>query len=160
MDFNVVAPWEILFINQSNMLSSQQTLNSSKIKTIKSSSTNFIASFFNIGNVNILTEGDQWALGVMDMYYVDNPSETVKNMKSLVNETLIIVKNEYLLKILKHLNIKDVEYDYPENIDKLKAFLKKNDADIKSDYERADIIQKENIEDIYKNILTMKWTAI
>lgn len=49
----------MFFINQSGVLSNTQTLESDKIKTIKSTFPSPIAGLFNYGNIDILTEGDQ-----------------------------------------------------------------------------------------------------
>lgn len=59
MDFNIVVQGKIFFVNQSGLLSDTQTLESDKIKTIKSKFPNKLAGFFNYGDIDILTEGDQ-----------------------------------------------------------------------------------------------------
>jgi hypothetical protein len=56
MDYNIVVPGKIFFVNQSGVLSSVQSLESDKIKTVRSAFPSKIASFFNYGNVEILTE--------------------------------------------------------------------------------------------------------
>lgn len=56
MDYNIVVPGKIYFVNQSGVLSSIQTIESDKIKTVKSSFPSKIASFFDYGTVDILTE--------------------------------------------------------------------------------------------------------
>lgn len=47
MDFNIIVHGKIFFVNQSGLLSDIQTIESDKIKTIKSNFPNKIASFFN-----------------------------------------------------------------------------------------------------------------
>ena len=56
MDYNVVVPGKMYFVNQSGILSTIQTIESDKIKTVQSSFPSKIASFFNYGTINILTE--------------------------------------------------------------------------------------------------------
>jgi hypothetical protein len=56
MDYNVIVPGKIYFVNQSGVLSSIQTIESDKIKTVRSSFPSKIASFFNYGTVDVLTE--------------------------------------------------------------------------------------------------------
>lgn len=48
MDFNVIVPGEILFVNQSGMTNAVQSLDSDKIKTIKKSTAGMFAQFFNL----------------------------------------------------------------------------------------------------------------
>lgn len=86
MDYNIIVPGKVYFINQSGVLSSIQTIESDKIKTVRSSFPSKIASFFNYGTVDILTEGDTQAMmGTMTMYYVANPDEVVSNIQSLLD---------------------------------------------------------------------------
>ena len=87
MDYNVVVPGKVFFVNQSGILSSVQTIESDKIKTVRSSFPSKIASFFNYGTVDVLTEGDTQAMmGTMSMYYVTNPDGVVANIQSLLDE--------------------------------------------------------------------------
>lgn len=87
MDYNVIVPGKIYFVNQSGVLSSIQTIESDKIKTVRSSFPSKIASFFNYGTVDVLTEGDTQAMmGTMSMYYVTDPDEVVAGIQSLLDE--------------------------------------------------------------------------
>lgn len=87
MDYNVVVPGKIFFVNQSGVLSSVQSLESDKIKTVRSAFPSKIASFFNYGNVEILTEWDNQAMmGTMSMYYVTDPDGIVTDIQSLLKE--------------------------------------------------------------------------
>jgi hypothetical protein len=87
MDYNVVVPGKIFFVNQSGVLSAVQTIESDKIKTVQSSFPSKIASFFNFGTINVLTEGDTQAMmGTMSMYYVTNPDGVVASIQSLLDE--------------------------------------------------------------------------
>lgn len=87
MDYNIIVPGKIFFVNQSGVLSAVQTIESDKIKTVQSSFPSKIASFFNFGTINVLTEGDTQAMmGTMSMYYVTNPDGVVANIQSLLDE--------------------------------------------------------------------------
>lgn len=86
MDYNIIVPGKIYFTNQSGVLSSMQTIESDKIKTVRSSFPSKIASFFNYGTVDILTEGDTQAMmGTMSMYYVTNPDDVVSGIQLLLD---------------------------------------------------------------------------
>lgn len=86
MDYNIIVPGKVFFVNQSGVLSSIQTIESDKIKTVRSSFPNKIASFFDYGTVDILTEWDSQAmLGTMSMYYVTDPDEVVASIQSLLD---------------------------------------------------------------------------
>ena len=56
MDFNIIVPGKIFFVNQTGVLSSVQSIESGKIKTVRSYFPSKIASFFNYGTIDILTE--------------------------------------------------------------------------------------------------------
>ncbi len=85
MDYNVIIPGKIYFVNQSWVLSSVQTIEWDKIKTIRSLFPSKLASFFDYGTVDILTEGDSQALfGTMTMYYVADPDTIVAKIQSLL----------------------------------------------------------------------------
>lgn len=87
MDYNIVVPGKIFFVNQTGVLSAVQTIESDKIKTVRSSFPSKIASFFNYGTVDVLTEGDNQAMmGTMSMYYVTDPDGVVANIQSLLDE--------------------------------------------------------------------------
>lgn len=86
MDFNVVVQGKIFFINQRWLLSDTQTIESDKIKTIKSSFPNKLASFFNFGNIDILTEGDSGMMGSIGMFFVRNPVQVVNSIQILLGE--------------------------------------------------------------------------
>lgn len=86
MDYNIVVPGKIYFVNQSGVLSAIQTIESDKIKTVKSSFPSKIASFFNYGTVDVLTEWDsEVMLGTMSMYFVTDPDGIVTNIQSLLD---------------------------------------------------------------------------
>ena len=87
MDYSIVVPGKIFFVNQSGVLSSVQSIESSKIKTVRSTFPSKIASFFNYGTIDVLTEGDtQMMMGTMSMFYVTDPDGVVANIQTLLKE--------------------------------------------------------------------------
>lgn len=88
MDYNVFVPWKIFFINQSGLLSIVQSIEWDKIKTVQSVFPSKIASFFNYGTVNILTEWDTAMIGTMSMFYVTNPDKAVAHIQSLIDDSV------------------------------------------------------------------------
>ena len=67
-----------------------QTIESDKIKTVKSSFPSKIASFFGYGTVDVLTEGDtEVILGTMSMYFVSDPDRIVTNIQSLLDTPIV-----------------------------------------------------------------------
>ena len=57
MDYNIVVPGKIIFVNQSGMLSSSQAVEGEKVKTVTAKYPSFISSFFQYGTIEIMTEG-------------------------------------------------------------------------------------------------------
>lgn len=116
MDYNVIVPGKIYFVNQSGVLSSIQTIESDKIKTVRSSFPSKIASFFNYGTVDVLTEWDTQAMmGTMSMYYVTNPDEIVSGIQSLLdaNDTkwVEIVPPKTIIEPTIQIGTKEHSYD-------------------------------------------------
>lgn len=93
MDFNIVVQGKIFFVNQTGVLSNTQTIESDKIKTIRSNFPNKLASFFNFGTIDILTEGDTGSLGALSMYFVTNPVKVVSSIQMLLGEVRSIPPN-------------------------------------------------------------------
>lgn len=88
MDYNVIIPGKIMFVNQSGMLSSVNTMEGEKIKTINAKYSGWLGSFFNFGTIEIMTEGDSHTmLGSMPMYYVTAPNETGRQIQSMIDHT-------------------------------------------------------------------------
>lgn len=86
MDYNIVVPGKIIFVNQSGMLSSSQAVEGEKVKTVTSKYPSWIASFFQYGTIEIMTEwGDlnQW---VTSMYYVPQPTETARLIQTMLSK--------------------------------------------------------------------------
>lgn len=86
MDFNIIVQGKIFFVNQTGLLSDTQTIESDKIKTVKSSFPGKWASFFNYGDIDILTEWDSSMIGAMKMNYVTSPTNVVNSIQMLLGE--------------------------------------------------------------------------
>lgn len=84
MDFNIVVPGRLFTINQTGILSNTQTLDGDKVKTVRATFPNKIASFFNYGNIDILTEGDEGTLGAITLYYVTSPKDIASDMENML----------------------------------------------------------------------------
>lgn len=121
MDYNIVVPGKIFFVNQSWVLSSVQSIESSKIKTVRSIFPSKIASFFNYGTIDVLTEWDtQMMMGTMSMYYVTDPDGVVASIQKLLKEGdeigATIVKSQTIINEDARLNVNEHTYDTREKI--------------------------------------------
>ena len=85
MDYNIIVEGKIFFVNQSGLLSTVQTIDWDKIKTVQSVFPSKIASFFNYGTIHILTEWDSALIGTMSMYYVTSPDSVVAHIQTLID---------------------------------------------------------------------------
>ncbi len=86
MDYNVVIPGKIMFVNQSGMLSSVNTIEGDKVKSVSARYSGWLGSFFNFGTIEIMTEWDNQSMtGTMPMYYVTAPNETGRLIQSMLN---------------------------------------------------------------------------
>jgi hypothetical protein len=89
MDYNIVIPGKIMFVNQSGMLSSVNTVEWDKVKSVSARYSGWIGSFFNFGTIEIMTEWDNQSMtGTMPMYYVTAPNETGRLIQSMLNREL------------------------------------------------------------------------
>ncbi len=88
MDYNIIVESKIFFVNQSGLLSTVQSIDSSKIKAVQSSYPNKLASFFHFGTVNVLTEWDNAMIGTMNMYYVTDPDGVVTRIQNMIDPEL------------------------------------------------------------------------
>lgn len=117
MDYNIIIPGKIFFINQSGLLSVVQTIDGNKVKTIQSVFPSKIASFFNYGTVHILTEGDsQEMMGTMSMYYVTSPDAVVTCIHSLIDDPVDKTKKETIK--TPQASLENDEWGAVENISK------------------------------------------
>ena len=85
MDYNIIVEGKIFFVNQSGLLSTVQIIEWNQIKTIQSVFPSKIASFFNYGTINILTEWDTALIGTMSMHYVTDPDRIVTYIQILID---------------------------------------------------------------------------
>ncbi len=122
MDFNMVVPGKIFFVNQTGVLSSVQSIESGKIKTVRSLFPNKIASFFNYGTIDILTEGDTTdMLGTMTMYYVTDPDGVVASIQTILKEArdmegTTIVESQTIINENTRINSDEHAFDTREKI--------------------------------------------
>jgi len=82
-----------------------------------------LGSFFNYGDILILTEWDQKDYGEMKMDYVWSPIKTVKEIQKVLNNDLDAMEKDVnlLLKRFKsQIGVEDISSD--ENKEKLKNF--------------------------------------
>ncbi len=157
MDFAIVVPGKLFYANQKGMYADTQTLDSDKIKTVKSSYPNFVASFFGHGNVEVMTEGDAAGLGTILIEYVEEPEETVRNVNALLSgrhADVERVHNVYLKGIVRKYSITGEGEEFANN---LRKFLAEYEDQVKKDYLSAqDEETKREIEEIYAEYSTKK----
>lgn len=94
MDFNVAVPGKLYTVNQTGILSNTQTLDGDKIKTVRATFPSKIASFFNYGNIDILTEGDEGTLGAITLYYVTSPKAIANDMENMLSRDILQKANQ------------------------------------------------------------------
>ncbi len=154
MDFNLVVPGKIFFVNQQGLYSDIQTLEADKIKTIKSSYPSFFASFFHYGTIEVLTEGDESNIGHTTTEFVDRPEETVVNINSLLSGRYTLteqIHSAYLQKVLSGFPGLPPE----ERKAKIKEYLTTYESQIKKEYlESQDTEMKERVEQLYREHYT------
>lgn len=162
MDFNIIFPWKIVFNNQSLFYSAWMSLESSKIKSINYKFAWFLGSFLKFWDVLILAEWDLNANWQMNMNYIHAPDQAYAEIDKLVKGQINIIKekdNVYLKYLLDRAQI-DIEFTgdlslTEEELKRLNEFVKQNDAEIKKDFEKWDEDLKNEIKEIYKNILKL-----
>lgn len=149
MDFNIVVKWRMMFVNQDGMFSNINTIEADKIKNIRSSYPNFLASFFHFGTLEVLTEGDQNLMGHNIIEYVDQPEDTVENINALLSGKIVLeehIHNKYLQNILtKFPNLTGEERKMA-----IKKYLTEYELQIKKEYQSSqDSEIRRDIEEIY-----------
>jgi hypothetical protein len=154
MDFNIAVKGKIFFIDQSGMYSQINTLEAEKIKNIRSSYPNFLASFFHYGTLEVLTEGDETLMGHNIMEFVGEPERTVENLESLMSGKITIeerVHTTYLTKILDQFN----GLDPLERRGAIGQYLKDYESQIKREYQATtDAETRREIEEVYQEYYT------
>ncbi|MGE4444420.1 MAG: hypothetical protein AB7E37_05515 [Candidatus Altimarinota bacterium] len=150
MDFKIIQPGQIIFYNQRGVLGDSQNMNANKIKTMNTKYPGILGSFFNYGDILILTEGDQKDYGEMKMDYVGSPIKTVKEIQKVLNNDLDAMEKDVnlLLKRFKsQIGVEDISSD--ENKEKLKIFLANNDKTIKEIFDNGDDETKREVKELY-----------
>ncbi len=149
MDFNIAVKWRMLFIDQNGMFSDINTIESDKIKNIRSTYPNFIASFFHFGTIEVLTEGDQDLLWHNKIEYVDQPERTVESINALLSGKIALeehIHNLYLQNILG----KFPDLTGWDRKAAIKTYLAEYEDQIKKEYQSTqDPDMKRDIEEIY-----------
>jgi hypothetical protein len=150
MDFKIVVPGQIIFYNQRWVLWSTQTMNANKIKTMNTKYSWLFGSFFNYWDIIILTEWSDTAVWEMIMDFTWNPTKTVKEIKKVLDKDFDLMEKEVNLLLKKFENtiwIKDI--NSPENIEKLRIFVKNNEEMLKELYQKADEETKREMKELY-----------
>lgn len=149
MDFNIAVKGRMMFVDQKGLFSDINTIDSEKIKNIRSTYPNFIASFFHYGTIEVLTEGDQELLGHNQIEFVDQPERTVEDINALLSGKVVLeehVHNQYLRNIIA----KFPELSGPERKAAIRKYLGDYELQIKKEYqETSNPETKRDIEEIY-----------
>lgn len=149
MDFNVIVPGKIHFFNQSGIHSSNQTMNSSKIKTINTSTSGIIGSFFHYGTLTVLAEGDAAQTGSMTMNFVGHPNETTMEINKLLAKELEEIEegeNYFLSYVLSAMKIKSFDAA------KVSGWLSENESVVKERFEKGSEHEREEIRETYRMV--------
>lgn len=150
MDFKIIQPGQIIFYNQRWVLWDSQNMNANKIKTMNTKYPGILGSFFNYGDILILTEWDQKDYGEMKMDYVWSPVKTVKEIQKVLKSDLETMErdvNIMLKKFKKEIWVENIST--PENKEKLRSFLENNDAMIQKLFASWDEETRREIKELY-----------
>lgn len=150
MDFKVVIPGKILFYNQRGVFGDSQSMNAEKIKTINANHAGLFGSFINYGDVVVLTEGDQSGKGQMSMDYVGNPVAIVKEIQKVLDKDLSLMEQDVNLLLARfgaQIGIDNLSTE--ENKQKMREYLKENDAIIQDIFKNGDEETKKEVRGIY-----------
>ncbi len=156
MDYKIVVPGQILFFNQRWIYGESQAMNSEKIKTINTVHSWLLASFVNYGDLSVLTEWDQWWKWQMIMEYVGDPNGTVKEIQKVLQNDFISMEqaiNVLLRRLTKDLGFANWEELNEEGKNKLRAFVKENDALMKEIFTTGNEEVKREVQQIYSLIM-------
>jgi hypothetical protein len=132
------------------MYSNINTIESDKIKSIRSTYPNYLASFFHYGTLEVLTEGDANLMGHNIIEFVDRPELTVESINSLLSGKVVLeerVHNKYLQNILA----KFPELSGMERKAAIKRYLEEYEMQIKKEYQASlDPETRQDIEELYR----------
>ena len=150
MDFRLVIPWNLIFVNQNWFLSNTQNMKSNKIKTINTDFAWILGSFFNYWDIVILTEWDSANDWKMLLDFAWDPVQTVKEIEKVLNNNLQAIEDEVniLLKKLNH-EIWIDNVHSKESLDKLINYVKQNESKLKDLYALSDEETKREIKQLY-----------
>lgn len=152
MDYILATKDQVYFLEQKAMYTDSRSLERDKIKTIRSTYPNFIASFFGFGDIAVLLEGgDDLTHGIVQMQTIQAPEETVAHMYELFTgkwNRVSQIKNLYLKKIVEEQKLMP---DDPEFHSKVQQYMRDSESTIQRDYiECEDAKIKSDIYDLYK----------
>ena len=152
MDYILATKDQVYFLEQKAMYTDSRSLERDKIKTIRSTYPNFIASFFGFGDIAILLEGgDDLTHGIVQMQTIQAPEETVAHMYELFTgkwNRVLQIKNLYLRKIAEEQKLMP---DDPDFYSKVQQYIRDSEVIIQKDYiECEDTKIKSDIYDLYK----------
>lgn len=150
MDFKIVVPKKIHLFNQKWVYGDSQIMNSNKIKTINTHYSSFFSSFFNYGDIVVLSEWDNENNGEMLFDFIGDPSKTVKEMQKVLDNDLAQMEKEVnilLQKFKEEIGITDIQN--PENFEKLKYYVSNNEDKLKAMFEKADEETKNEIRELF-----------
>lgn len=152
MDYILATKDQVYFLEQKSMYTDARSLERDKIKTIRATYPNFIASFFGFGNIDILLEGtDEVTGGLVQMQTIQAPEETVAHMYELFTgkwNRVSQIKNLYLRKIAEEQKLMP---DDPEFSSKVQQYMRDSETIIQKDYvECEDPKVKSDIYDLYR----------
>jgi len=150
MDFKIVVPWKILFYNQLWVLLDSKSMNSNKIKTMNTKYRWLLGSFFNYGDIIILSEWDHENNWEMKMDYIWDPTKTVKEIEKVLKKDFDTIEKDvnFLLKKFNN-EIWIDNINTPENIEKLKKYVLDNEKKLKEIFDSWDDEIKKEIRELY-----------
>lgn len=150
MDYKVIIPNQILAFNQKWVFWDTQSMNADKIKTMNTKYNWFISSFLNYWNVLIFSEWDQKNSWEMIIDYVWDPVRSVKEIEKVLRNDLKMIEKEVNVLLKKFENeIWITDISIPENKEKLKIYVKENEAKLKEMFAKADDETKNEMRELF-----------
>ena len=88
LDHTIITKNQIIFTNQSGMLSSTQTMESDRVKVMQFSYPSRFASILDYGTIHLYSGGDDKheVAATMNMFYVRAPEETIEAIESILQK--------------------------------------------------------------------------
>ena len=88
LDYTIVTKNQVVFTNQSGMLSSTQAMEADRVKVMQYSYPSRFASILDYGTIHLYSGGDDKheVVSTMNMYYVRSPEETLEAIESVLQK--------------------------------------------------------------------------